>query len=397
MNRKINFTGYVTFSVIGAFSEDFLSELIESGINVTNVHNKNNILYADIKRTDYLYASKVAKKYRVRIKIYKRYGLYFKINRMKRHSGIVLGVIASVLMIMILQQYVWKIEINSNNSASDKLILEIIENDGIGLGSDIGDIDTDALALKIKHTLKETSWVGVEKIGSKLIISLSKSDNFERAEIPLNTPCNIIAGKTGVITETEVYSGTLLYPVGSGVSEGNIIVSGIVNDGADNILLSHANAKIIAEFKETVEIRQEYTTLEYQKTGENLTEKELMLFGFVIPLTDKVDNTENYTCEEQIKNCTFANLNLPFKIKTNIYTPLEQITVTRKCEDAERLVEQKFNIYCDNFFSGYQIIDVEKSIKRDEKGIALIAEVTLKGNIAVQQEILNKNVDSNNT
>mgnify|MGYP003420927592 CR=1 FL=1 len=41
MNKKINFTGYVTFSAIGAFSEDFLSELIESGINVTNVHNKN--------------------------------------------------------------------------------------------------------------------------------------------------------------------------------------------------------------------------------------------------------------------------------------------------------------------------------------------------------------------
>lgn len=391
MNTKLNFTGYVTFSAIGAFNEEFLSELIKSGINVTNIHNKKNILYADIKRTDYLYASKAAKKHRVRIKVQEKYGLYFKIIKMKRHFGIVMGIIVSVLMVMLLQRYVWKIEINSGNLFSDKHILEIIENNGISLGSDIGEIDTDALALKIKHTLKEAGWVGVEKIGSKLIISLSESKNPKGIKIPLNVPCNIIAGRTGVITETEVYSGTLLYPVGSGVSAGNIIVSGIVNDGADNIILSHANAKIIAEFKETVEIRQEYTTIEYQKSGQNFIEKELMIFGFVVPLTEKVKKTDKCTCDEQVENCSFMNLNLPFKVKTNIYTPFEEVFVTRKNEDAERLVEQKFEIYCDNFFSEYEIINIEKTIKRDEKGITLIADVRLKGNIAVSQEILENN------
>lgn len=391
MNRKLNFTGYVTFSAIGAFNEEFLSELIENGINITNIHNKQNIIYADIKRTDYLYASKVAKKHRVRIRIHKKHGIYFKIISMKHHSGIVLGIIVSVLMIMLLQRYVWKIEINSGNTISDKHILEIIENNGIGLGSNIGEIDTDALALKIKHTLKETGWVGVEKIGSKLIISLSESEIPKDIEIPLNLPCNVIAGKTGVIVETQIYSGTLLYPIGSGVSVGNVIVSGIVNDGADNIILSHANAKIVAEFKEKVEIRQEYTTIEYQKTGENFIEKELMIFGFVVPLTEKLKNTEKCTCDEQVENCTFMNFNLPFKVKTNIYTPFEEVSVTRKNEDAERLAEQKFEIYCNNFFSEYEILDVEKTVKRDEKGITLIADVKLKGNIAVQQEILEKN------
>lgn len=391
MNKKINFTGYVTFSAIGAFAEEFLSELIESGINVTNVHNKQNVLYADIKKSNYLYATKVAKKHRVRIRVHKKQGLYFKIIKMKRHSGIVLGAIVAIFMIMILQGYVWKIEINSDGAISDKHILEIIEKNGISLGSNIGEIDTDALALNIKHTLKETSWVGVEKIGSKLIISLSESETLKNAEIPLNTPCNVIANKTGVIVETEVYSGTLLYPIGSGVSAGNILVSGIVNDGADNIILSHANAKIIAEFKEKVELRQEYTTIEHQKTGEKFIEKELMLFGFVIPLTDKVKNIEKTTCDEEIENCTFMDLTLPFKVKTNTYMPYDELSVTRKTEDAERLVEQKFEIYCDNFFNEYEILDITKSIKRDEKGVTLIADVKLKGNIATQKEILDKN------
>lgn len=390
MNKMFNFIGYVTFSAIGAYTEDFLTELIKNGIDVSNIHNMKNIVYADIKRSNYLYMARLAKKFRVRTKVIKRHGLYFKIKRMSHHSGIIFGTIVSIILVMILQQYIWKIEIKGGDNTSENHILEIIENNGVGLGAYTGNIDTDELALKIKHTLKDTGWVGVEKIGSKLRVSLSESEIPKKSYLSPKTPCNVIASHTGVIVETEVYSGELLYPIGSGVSEGNIIVSGTINDGADNIILSHANAKIIAEFKDKVEFRQEYTTVEYQKKGDYSEEKELMIFGFVFPITEKIKNSRNCFCDEKIEVFRFMNISLPFSVKTNRYTPYEEITVTRKATDAEKLVEQKFDIYCNNFYDDYEIINVERTIKRDEYGVTLIADVTLKGNIAVQQEIMER-------
>ena len=166
-----------------------------------------------------------------------------------------------------------------------------------------------------------------------------------------------------------------------------MIVSGTVNDGADNILLTHANAKIIADFKEKVEFRQDFTSLEKERIGDEIVEKELMLFGFVLPITDEVNVTDNMVCEEQIENCIIKNFILPWKIKKNIYTTYKDVEVTRSAKDAMKLLEQKIDLYCNNFLSDYEILDIEKKIKTDEKGITIVAEFKLRGNIAILQEI----------
>ena len=61
-----------------------------------------------------------------------------------------------------------------------------------------------------------------------------------------------------------------------------------------------------------------------------------------------------------------------------------------KMEDVERLLMQKLELYCLNMFSDYEIVDINKSIKRTEEGITLGADIKLRGNIAVQQEIYSR-------
>lgn len=390
MKRLFSLTGSVTFSIIGGFAEEFVSEVIANGIDIGNIHNDNNIIYADVRRIDYLKISGIAKKHRVRIRVQKRHGIYFKVSKARKRTGILMGVLIASLVLLATQQFIWKIEIHGADKLSENLILETISENGIKLGALLSGIDSNEAEIRLKSTLKNISWVNIEINGSRADVYVRETDSIKKSEISLKTPCNVVAGRTGVIVETEVYSGTLIYPKGSGVSKGNVIVSGIVNDGADNIIMAHANAKIIAEFTETVEVRQDYTTVEKEKNGISETEKELMLFGFVFPITDTVSVTENKVCTEQIENCTLFGFNLPWKIKINTYTSYDDISVTRTAEDAMRLAEQKIEIYCNNFFSEYEVLDIIKTIKNDETGITIIADVKLKGNIAVQQEIKEK-------
>lgn len=387
MKKAFFITGTIRFTSIGAYVEEFITELIEKGIPIKNIHNENGILYLDSGRIYYRRIKEIAKKYRVKTKINDRTGVYFKIKKTKLHSGILFGIIAASLLLLILQRFIWKINIYGLETISENSVLEIISDNGVTLGGLTSDMDAEGAEIRLKSILKNVSWANIELSGSRADIYITETDSVPKAEIPLKTPCNVIAGKTGVIVDTEIYAGTLIYPKGSGVSKGNVIVSGTVNDGADNILLTHANAKIIADFKEKAEFRQDFTSLEKERIGDEIVEKELMLFGFVLPITDKVTVTDNMVCEEQIENCIIKNFILPWKIKKNIYTTYKDVEVTRSAKDAMKLLEQKIDLYCNNFLSDYEILDIEKKIKTDEKGITIVAEFKLRGNIAVLQEI----------
>ncbi len=388
---KINpFGGWITFSVIGAYYENFISELMESGIKVINIQNKENITYVDALRVDYARISKIAKNHRLRIKVIKRHGVYFRLRKISKRVGIVYGIIISAAIMIVMQQFVWRINIYGISELSDNLVLKTVSDSGINPGCLAYKVNTKQAEIRLKQTLKSVSWANIERNGSRIDIYIREANDVEKPDISLDTPCNVVADKSGVIIDTKVYSGTLLYNKGSGVSKGSVVVSGITSSGTDNIVLAHANAKIIAEFTEKVELRQEYTTNEKEKTGIGEIEKELMLLGFVIPLTNKINDYEEKICEEQIENCKLFGINMPWKIKTNTYTSYKDITITRTNEDVLRLLEQKLELYCINFFSEYEIINIIKSYRADENGISLYADVKLKGNIAVQQPILDK-------
>ncbi len=387
MKIAMGFSGTVVFSAIGAYNENFISSLIENGVKVRNVKVENNIMYVQIRRTDYLKASKTARIFRTRIRIVEKKGVYFKIKKTDKHIGILCGIFIGIFTVLMLNNYIWRIEIHGNNTLSENLILKTVQDNGISLGQRLSGVNANEASIRLKAIIDEISWANIEIDGSRIDIYVNEVQNVEKSEIPLKNPCNVIASKSGVIVETEVYSGSLLYSKGSGISEGNVIVSGIVNDGADNIILTHANAKIIAEFTEKVELRQDYTTIEQVKSRDEKEEKELMLFGFVFPLTERVEIEENMVCSEEIKSYSVFGAKLPWKIKTNTYSLYEDYSVTRTSEDLLKLLEQKFELYCDNFFLQYEILDVKKSYKSDENGITLVADVKLKGNIAVQKEI----------
>lgn len=389
MKKNIHIISTIKFYAIGAYNEDFLSELISIGIRIKNIQVENNVLYGTAKRRDYKIIARTARKYNIKTKVLERKGIYYKLKRYNKKFGIIYGLTLGIIITLIMQNFLWKIQIHNYNSNAENLILEICKECGIGLGDLSSKADDKKAEILLKKSLSGVSWVNVEINGSRADIYIQTSEEIKKNEKSTKTPCNVIANKTGIIVETEVYSGTLLYKKGSAVSEGNVIVSGVVNDGADNITLIHANAKIIAEFTENIEFRQEFITNEVVNTDQEEIEKELKLFGFVIPLTDRVDNALNKICNEETNICRVFGIEMPWTIKTNTYTTYKIVPVTRTTDDAIKIVEQKLIQYCNTFFSEYEIIDINKSYKCDDYGVTLNADVILQGDISVKQEIYN--------
>ncbi|MGN0617694.1 MAG: sporulation protein YqfD [Ruminiclostridium sp.] len=380
----------IIISVIGAYCEEYISDLFRRGIRLRKVYNKGGVIYARVRRRDYRTIAALSRSYGVRVRVEKRVGLRLRAGFLSKRKGLVLGVIFTAFAILTLQRFLWHIEIHGNDQLSDSFILKQLEARGITIGAYTGSLNTNKAELKIMRAVDKIGWINIEVNGSRADVYLNETSFPEEPEIPLSSPCNVVAGKSGTIVDTEVYSGQLLYPKGSGVAEGSIIVSGTVNDGGGNILLTHANAKIIAEFSEHAEFSMNYTTEEKQPTGKTETEQQLMILGVAFPLYSEPVSRENKICSEEIKTFSLFGAEMPIKIKTDTFTEYETVTVTRKMEDVERLLTQKLELYCLNMFSDYEIVDIKKSVKRTEEGITLGADIKLRGNIAVQQEIYSR-------
>lgn len=390
---KHTLSGRITFSFIGAYSEEFVTELMQRGIILRNIHVSEGIMYASALRRDYLKIARISRNFGVRTRVCRRKGIYFFVRRYRSRIGLIAGSMAGLFLILILQRFIWKIEVHGNEKLSENQVLQLLSLNGVEIGAYSPTVDVNAVEVDIKRRIPDIAWMSVELNGSKLSVYINEADFPEQPEIPQSTPCNVVASKSGVILDTQVYSGTLLYPKGSGVAEGSVIVSGAVDDGAGNVYITHANAKIIAEFTETVELFMPYTTMEKQRTGLVERERELMLFGFVIPLDKGEINRANKICSEETQIFDLFGLKLPWTVKTNTYTEYEDVSVTRKTADIERILMRQLNDYCENFFGEYELVNIRKNLRADETGVYLRADVVLRGDIAVKREIMQKNVN----
>ena len=379
-------TSYIRFSLIGAYCEEFLSKIKSCELKILDLRCIDGILYGNVKPSDYKKIARFTHKYKVRMRIHERHGVIFKALPYKKRIGIPIGIVMFFLIIYLFSNIVWDIKIDGNERISDLQILEVLKNCGIYAGANNDGFLTAEAEIKALLTLNELSWISVEKQGSRVYVKVSERLQTEKNDLPLSKPCNILAEKTGVIVSAEVYRGTLMYPIGSAVAEGDIVVSGTVNDGGGHIVYSHANAKIIAEFEDKAIFYQEYSTKETVKTGYTETKDYIQLFSFVFP-AEQMPAKDNFIYKTENHIVSFFGIKMPWTIKKVIASETDDIEVERTTRDAERLLEQQLEDYCDNYLSDYEIVSIEKEYYGNTNGIQLRAYFTLRGDIAIQKEI----------
>ena len=372
--------------MIGAYCEEFIGELMKRNILLDNIHSESGIVYADINAAHYPAAARISRRFGVRIRVESRKGLYFRIRPFRKRPGLIIGTLFSVAAVLTLRMFVWHIDIHGNSQLSDDYMLGLLEQYGFTAG--VFANNTDALDAERRIMLSSDiiKWINIEVNGSRADVYMSEKSSDDRAVPDMKTPCNIVAARSGIITDTNVSSGKLMYEKGSGVAEGSVIVSGFVSSG-DALITVHSDAEIIAEFTETQEFSMNYTTVEKVPTDSTFTHRQLMLLGIVIPLDGNDSDTENTICTESSEKLRLFGFELPAAIKTENYRRYGETTVTRSADDVRRLLEQQLELYIQNFLGDYEVLDVSKSFSETNDGLVLNARIKLKGDIGVKKPI----------
>ena len=136
--------GYVRIEVEGYYIERFINICTNSKILIWNLKREKGVkLYLSIGVNDFKKLSAIARKTNCKIKILRKKGIPFLLNRYKKRKIFAIFLILVMLIIFISSKYVW----NVNISVKDDLQLENIEEDikllGISKGVKKDEIDTD--------------------------------------------------------------------------------------------------------------------------------------------------------------------------------------------------------------------------------------------------------------
>ena len=341
--------GYVNIVVEGFFIEKFINSCISKQIFLWNTNRtKSTIFFANIGVGNYRTVVKIAKKCQCKIKINKKRGLPFLLNRYRKRKifAFTLGII--IIAIIAVSNFIWNIEITGVDEIKQKEILEFIQSEGIDIGKYKYKIDLQNLINKIRIAREDFAWVGMEIKGTNLIIKIVEAD--EKPEIiDENEYCNIVAKKDGIISKVEAQNGTPIVNPGDTVKKGDILVQGWLEGKYTDNRFVHAEGRIIAKVwyseKEKVYYNQSYEN----QTGNKEKKYSINLNNFKINLFKTLSKFENYDTIRTIKK---------LKITSNFYLPVE-IVVNENYE-----IQQNQVVYDKNEAKEIGIKDLKNKLEK---------------------------------
>lgn len=274
-------TGYIVFTCKNGFPERFLNLCAINGINVWDAKAFNGKLEAKTNISGIKNINECAKKSGMSLRIIKECGLPFIIKPYLKRKGIILGISLSVILLIFLSSTVWTFEVNGNIKYTTEQILELAEFYGVYTGTFRKNIDQKAIRENIKATADGISWFSINVDGSAIFIDVLEI-NDERKQNN-TSPCNIVSGVDGEILKLDVYAGDAAISVGSAVTQGDLLISGVKENADGSAKFVHAKGYAVIRTRKELNSTVPHT-IDVMRTSSVEKRHSVYIFGATIPL-----------------------------------------------------------------------------------------------------------------
>ena len=340
------FSGYVNITVEGFFVERFINICISKRIILLNLHReKSTILKAKVIKSDFKKLRHVARKTKCRVKLEKKKGIPFILNKYKKRKVFAIAIVVIAIFIFILTRFIWNIEIIGLDKISEEEMLDIFKSHGIDIGKLKSTLNLDEITNSIRLERDDLSWIGIKIKGTNALITVVEAK--EKPDIiDKNKICNIVSDKDAIISKIIVQNGTQRVSIGDEVKKGDLLVEGVMEGKYTGKRYVHAEADIYGNIFYEKEKYENYIQDIDKKTGNEEKKIEIYINNFKINFNKGVSKFKNYDT---------IRTNKKIKLFSNYYVPISIIKVTN------------FEIYKDQIqYSKEELIEkIEKELTNE--------------------------------
>ena len=321
--------GYLRISVEGYYIERFINICTANNIAIWNLkrNSKMNLLInLNVRKSAFRDICKIAKKTKCKVKIQKKKGLPFLINKYKKRKVFFVFLIMIIVFLTISSNFIWNIEIREEENQTIDGIVQCLENAGLKVGILKSKINTKEIINKVRLERDDIAWMGIELKGTNIIVKLVKTTKKPEI-IDENEYCNIVSEKAGIITKINAQNGTANVKVGDTVNEGEILINGWMEGKYTGIQYVHAKGEIEAKVWYTKEKKIYYKTTEKRKTGEMENMYAVKFNNFKINLGKGVSKFQIYdTIENENRIRLFSDFYLPISVIKTTNEQIEEVS-----------------------------------------------------------------------
>mgnify|MGYP004508140063 FL=1 len=381
--------GYVRIEVEGYYIERFINICTNKKILIWNLKREKGVkLYLSIGINDFKKLSAIARKTNCKVKILRKRGVPFLLNRYKKRKLFAIFLILILALIFTSSRYVWNVDISIKDNLELENISEDIENLGITRGMPKNRIDTEKVINELRLKRDDIAWVGIDIVGTSVKINIVKAD--KSPDIIKNTDyCNIVAKKAGTIQKITAQNGTAVVNVGDTVQKGDILIAGYMEGKYTDTRYVHSlgevDAIILYEKSKEVRFNQDI----YHYTGNEENKYEISFNTWKIKLYKNFSKFNLYEITTEEKNIKLLdNFYLPISIKKITNKEQTKENKTYSIEEAVNIGEKELSPEIEKEIENKDMI-IDKNVKKEEYENSVIVTViySVLENIGENQKI----------
>lgn len=313
--------GYVIILVDGYFLEKFINICTRRQILLWDVKvQREQLVTLKMSIKGFKLIRPIAKKTKCKVKILKKVGMPFILNRYRRRKAFFAGAVLFAVLIVTLTSFIWSIEITGNKKLQISELESVLAQNGIRTGMLKYRVDTDSAVSGMMLDMDDISWISIVVKGTKVRVELR--ERIEIPEIiPKHIPCDIIAKTDGIIKQLIATEGIEAAGEGDTVQRGQILISGnIPLKGKENQFKQvHAMGTVTARTWYEDEAPVIFSSIERLRTGKVLNDHAMVLFSWKLDLFKRKNKYQSYSTTEVRKKLSLGE---------DLVFPIEWITVS---------------------------------------------------------------------
>ena len=364
------FSSNIKIKVTGKNINNFLKRLIYNNINIIKVVNVSYkeadliINYQDLEKIN---------KYKTiyNIEVIEYQGKLKLLKLIKKNIFIISFLILSLIIIYILSNVIFSVEVIHSNSSIIKLLEKELNYYGIKKYSFVKSYnEIEKIENKILKDNKDNlEWLEITREGTKYIVRVEERIiNKDNQDIAIY---NITASKNAIIKVIEATKGEKQKEVNNYVTKGEVIISPYITMPNNEKVLSSAKGSVLGEVWYTINIEYPYSYNEISYTGKS---KKVLTFTFLNKRISLFDFKKYKSFNKDTKvifkdNISSLSLNKEYQYETKVINDI--LTYDEVKEKAINLAKKKLK---DKYNS---IKDITKVITINEEDLGEKLSLTL--------------------
>jgi len=216
--------GYLSLMVRGPHPERFINLAFTRGVYLWDLNwTSPDTLIVKVYAHSFRALRHIARQSGCRVRIRKKRGLPFLINRFRHRRMLLIGGFVFVLLLYLLSSFIWTLEIEGAKRVSQDKVRRLAAEQGLKPGNFRYQVDREQVIIHLLRELPEISYAEVE-VGPRSRIRITEKVRAPKGQ----GNCHIVAKKDGVIDTVLALTGQPMVKEGDLVKKGQILISGAI-------------------------------------------------------------------------------------------------------------------------------------------------------------------------